>query len=202
MCNRYFLTKTKRYKTVGNCITMLGCGRQCKTDIGQQFGGFDMPLVSEDLSSMTVWTILYYTRYVGKLSRRSLSYLCPDLPSFVRKHYNRRSLWLSSSCERASFKCNKPQVCKYADSIAHTQTLTFVGATSRFVWAQSSTFSTRYIIVGAIRPMLHQCDITSTAPECTKLLCFKQQLRLFLAIIVLLFFIQIVYNLEIEAVIH
>ena len=122
MCNRYFLTKTKRYKTVGNCITMLGCGRQCKTDIGQQFGGFDMPLVSEDLSSMTVWTILYYTRYVGKLSRRSLSYLCPDLPSFVRKHYNRRSLWLSSSCERASFKCNKPQVCKYADSIAQTHT--------------------------------------------------------------------------------
>ena len=34
------------------------------------------------------------------------------------------------------------------------------------------------------------------------LLCFKQQLRLFLAIIVLLFFIQIVYNLETEAVIH
>ena len=40
-----------------------------------------MLLVSEDLSSMTVWTILSYTRYVGKLSTRSLSYLCPDLPS-------------------------------------------------------------------------------------------------------------------------
>jgi len=24
MCRRYFWTKTKRYKTVGNCITMLG----------------------------------------------------------------------------------------------------------------------------------------------------------------------------------
>ena len=34
------------------------------------------------------------------------------------------------------------------------------------------------------------------------LLCFNQQLRLFLAIIILLFFIQIVYNLETEAVIH
>ena len=79
---------------------------------------------------------------------------------------------------------------------------TFVRATSRFVWAQSSTFSTRYIIAGAIRPMLHQCDITSTAPECPMLLCFKQQLCLFLAIIVLLFFIQIVYNFETEAVIH
>ena len=159
-----------------------------------------MVLVSEDLSSMTVWTILYYTRYVCKLSTRSLSYVCPDLPSVVRKHYNRRSLWLSSDCERASLKCDK--VCKHANSFTHTQTLTFVGATSHFVWAQSSTSSTRYIIVSAIRPMLHQCDITSTAPECTKLLCFKQQLRLFLAIIVLLFFIQIVYNLEIEAVIH
>ena len=168
--------------------------------IGQHFGGFGMLLVSEDLSSMTVWTILYYTRYVGKLSTCSLSYVSPDLPSVVRKHYNRRSHWLSSSCERVSFKCNTVQVCKYADSFAHTHSRTCVEATSRFVWAQSSTFSTRYIIVGAIRPMLHQCDITSTAPECSKLLCFKQQLRLFLAIIVLLFFIQIVYNLE--AVIH
>ena len=139
---------------------------------------------------------------MGKFSTRSLSYLCPDLPIVVRKHYNRRSLWLSSSCERASFKYNKAQVCKYADSFAQTHSLTFVGATSRFVWSQSSTFSTRYIIAGAIRPMLHQCDITSTAPQCTKPLCFKQQLRLFLVILVLLFFIQIVYNLEIEAVIH
>ena len=89
-----------------------------------------------------------------------------------------------------------------AHSFAHTHSLTFVGATSRFVWAQSSTFSTRYIIVGAIRPMLHQCDITSTAPECSMLLCFKQQLRLFLALIVVLFFIQIAYNLESEAFIH
>ena len=69
----------------------------------------------------------------------------------------------------------KAQVCKYADSFAHTHTLTFVGATSSFVWAQSSTFSSRYIIVGAIRPILHQCDITSTTPECSMLLCFKQQ---------------------------
>ena len=69
-----------------------------------------MLLVSEDLSTMTVWTILYYTRYLGKLSTRSLSYLCPDLPSVVRKYYNRSSLWLWSSCERASFKCNKAQV--------------------------------------------------------------------------------------------
>jgi len=53
--------------------------------------------------------------------KRSLSYLCPDLPSVVRKHYN-RSLWLSSSCERASFKCNKAQVCKYADPFAQTHT--------------------------------------------------------------------------------
>ena len=81
MCSRYFWTKAKRYKTIGDCKTMLGCGRQCKTDIGQQFGGFGMLLVSEDLSSVTVWTILYYTRYVGKLSTRSLSYLCPDLPN-------------------------------------------------------------------------------------------------------------------------
>jgi len=29
-CSKYFWTKTKRYKTVGNCITMLGCGKQCK----------------------------------------------------------------------------------------------------------------------------------------------------------------------------
>ena len=106
-------------------------------------------------------------------------------PTFVvRKHYNRRSLWLSSSCERASFKCNKAQVCKYADSFAQTHSLTFIGATSRFVWPQSSLCSTRYIIVGVIRPMLHQRDITSTAPECSMLLCFKQQVRLFLAIIV------------------
>jgi len=34
------------------------------------------------------------------------------------------------------------------------------------------------------------------------LLCFKQQLRLFLALLVLLFFIQFVYTLETEAVIH
>jgi len=34
------------------------------------------------------------------------------------------------------------------------------------------------------------------------LLCFKQHLRLFPAIIDLLFFIQIVYHLEIEADIH
>jgi len=35
------------------------------------------------------------------------------------------------------------------------------------------------------------------------LLCFKQQLHLFLVIIlVLLFFIQIVYNLDTEAVLH
>ena len=53
-----------------------------------------------------------------------------------------------------------------------------------------------------IRPIRHQCDITSTAHECLMLLCFKQHLRLFLAIIVLLFFIQIIYNLETEAVIH
>ena len=91
-------------------------------------------------------------------------------------------------CERVSVKCNTVQVCKYADSFAHTHSRTCVEATSRFVWAQSSTFSTSYIIVGAIRPMLHQCDITLTAPECSMLLCFKQQLCLFLAIIVLLFF--------------
>ena len=123
-------------------------------------------------------------------------------PSSVRKQYNHRSLWLSSSCERASFKCNKVQVCKYADSFAQTHKLTFVGATSRFVWAQSSTFSIIYNIVGTIRPMLHQRDITSTVLECPMLLCFKQQLRLFLAINVWLFFIQIIYNLETEAVIH
>ena len=58
-------------------------------------------------------------------------------------------------------------------------------------------------IVDGIRPILHQCDITSTAPECPMLLCFKQQLRLFLVIIfVLLFFIQIVYNLDTETVLH
>ena len=89
-----------------------------------------------------------------------------------------------------------------AHSFAHTHTLTFVGATSRFVWAQSSTFSDIYSIVGTIRPMLHQRDITSTVLECPMLLCFKQQLRLFLAIFVLLFFIQIIYTLETEAVIH
>jgi len=50
--------------------------------------------------------------------------------------------------------------------------------------------------------MLHQRDITSTVLECPMLLCFKQQLRLFLAINVWLFFIQIIYNLETEAVIH
>ena len=94
--------------------------------IGQHFGGFGMLLVSEDLSSMTVWTILYYTRYVGKLSTRSLSYLCPDLPIVVRKHYNRRSLWLSSSCERTLFKCNKAQVCKYACTLVCTYTLTYI----------------------------------------------------------------------------
>ena len=26
MCSRYFWTKTKRYKTIGNCITLLECG--------------------------------------------------------------------------------------------------------------------------------------------------------------------------------
>ena len=139
---------------------------------------------------------------MGKLSTRSLSKLCPDLPSVVRKHYNRRSLWLSSSFGRTSFKCKKTQLCKYAHSFAHTHSLTFVGATSRFVWAQSSTFSNIYNIVGTIRPMLHQRDITSTVLECPMLLCFKQQLRLFLAINVWLFFIQIIYNLETEAVIH
>ena len=39
-----------------------------------------MLLVSDDLNSMTVWTILYYARYLGKLSTRSRSYLCSDLP--------------------------------------------------------------------------------------------------------------------------
>jgi len=53
---------------------------------------------------MTVWTILYYTRYLGKSSTRSLSCVYTDLPIVVRKHYNHRSLWLSSSCERTSFK--------------------------------------------------------------------------------------------------
>ena len=91
---------------------------------------------------------------------------------------------------------------KYADSFAQTHILTFVGATSRLVWEQSSTFSNIYSIVSTIRPMLHQRDITSTVLECPMLLCFKQQLRLFLAIFVLLFFIQIIYNLETEAVIH
>ena len=127
-----------------------------------------MLLVSEDFSSMTVWTILYYTRYAGKLSTRSLSYLCPDLPSVVRKHYNRRSLWLSSSCERASFKRNKlmyvsmqtrlhththtrtrthARTHTHTHAHAHTHTLTFVGA---------------YIIVGAIRPasMWHNTNST------------------------------------------
>ena len=50
------------------------------------FGGFGMVLVSEDLSSMIVWTILYYTRYVGKLSTRSLSYLWPDLPLLLENN--------------------------------------------------------------------------------------------------------------------
>ena len=97
---------------------------------------------------------------------------------------------------------SKSSAIKYAHLFAHTHSLTFVGATSHFVWVQSSTFSTRYIIVGAIRWILHQLDITSMAPQCPVLL-FKQQLRLFLAIIVvLLFFIQIVYNLDTEAVLH
>ena len=109
---------------------------------------------------------------MGKLSTRSLSYLCPDLPIVVRKHYNRRSLWLSSSCETASFKCNKAQVCKYACTLVCTDTLTYIRRSNfTFVWVQSSTFSTLYIIVGAIRPMLHQRDITSTAPECSMLVC-------------------------------
>jgi len=30
MWSRYFWTKTKRYKTNGNFIRMLGCGNQCK----------------------------------------------------------------------------------------------------------------------------------------------------------------------------
>jgi len=140
---------------------------------------------------------------VGKLLTRSLSYLCPDLPLLLEN----TTTVVASGC-RPLARGLRSNVIKLGyvstrvHSFAHTHSLTLVGATSHFVWAHSSTFSTRYIIVGAIRPMLHQRDITSTAPECSMLLCFKQQLRLFLAIPVLLLFIQIVYTLETEAVTH
>ena len=111
--------------SIGPCIVNIILS---PTDIVQQLCGFGMLLVSEDLSRMTVWTILYYTRYVSELSTRSLSYLCPYLPSVVL-HYNRRSIWLSSSCERASFKCNKAQVCKYAHSFAHIHSLRMFNTT-------------------------------------------------------------------------
>ena len=160
-----------------------------------------MLLVSEDLRSMTVWTILYYTRHVNKLSTRSLSYLCPDLPLLLEN----TTTVVVSGCRPLARRLRSNVIkLRYVSTrehlFAHTHSLTFVGATSRFVWAQSSTFSTRYIIVGAIRPMLHQRDIISTATEWPMLLCFKQQLRLFLALIVVLFFIQIAYNLETEAI--
>ena len=119
----------------------------------------------------------------------------------IKFSYNHRSLWLSSSCESLRSNVKNAQVCTYTHSFAHIHSLTFIGATSRFMWAQSFTWY-RYIIIGAIRPILHQCDITSTAPECPMLLCFNN-MHLFLAIIVvLLFFIQIVYNLDTEAVIR
>ena len=120
----------------------------------------------------------------------TFTFKCVPRPTFVvRKHYT----VVVSGC-RPLARGLRSNVIKLryvstrVDSFAHTHSLTFVGATSRFVWA----FSTRYIIVDAIRPMLHQCDITSTAPECPMLLCFKQQLHLFLAILVLLFVNQIV----------
>ena len=132
---------------------------------------------------MTVLTILYYTRYVGKLSKCSLSYLCPDLPIVVRIHYNRRSLWSSSSCERDSFKCNKAQVCKYACTLVCTYTHTYI---------RRSNFT---LSVGAIINVFNQihyrwCHKTDAASMWHNINgTYMSCATLFLAIIVLLFFI-------------
>ena len=58
---------------------------------------------------MTFWTILYYI-YILDIwvnPQHVRFQIFPDRPIVVRNEYNHKSLWLSSPCERASFKCKK-----------------------------------------------------------------------------------------------
>ena len=87
------------------------------------FGGFGMLLVSEDFSSMIVWTILYYTRYVGKLSTRSLSYLWPDLPLLLE---NNTTVVVSGCRPLARGLRSNVIKLRYACKLVCTYTLTYI----------------------------------------------------------------------------
>ena len=143
------------------------------------------------------WTILYYTRYVAKLSTRSLSYLCPDLPLLLE---NTTTVVVSGSRPLARGLLSNVIKLRYVSTRAHSfaQTHTHLHSSEQL-----------HVCVGAIINVFNQthyrwCHKTNAASTCHNIngpwmfnaTGFNQQLRLFLAIPVLLCFIQIVYNLE------